>query len=119
MEHPMSVALPLDRQRLKTQTGFSLSLDGVRRAAAAYEMVKAANIMLETLPLPVLEALRDYAADQVRNRNCPLVLCERHYVEHLDELIKQTKLDERRLLEGITGVVPPEPKENDKPPHVG
>ncbi|HKD25607.1 MAG TPA: hypothetical protein VKC66_06790 [Xanthobacteraceae bacterium] len=115
----MSEALRLDRQRLKTQTAFSLSLDGVRRAAAAYEMVKAANIMLETLPLPVLEALRDYAAEQVRNRNSPLLLCERHYVEHLDELIKQTKLDERRLLEGITGVVPPERKENDKPSHVG
>jgi hypothetical protein len=105
----------MDKQGLKTQTSFSLSLDDVRRAAAAYEMVKGANLILETLPISVLEALRDYAKDQTKGRNGPLVLCERHYVEHLDELIKQTRADERRLLHGITGVVPPKPDEDDKP----
>lgn len=107
-EHPA-----MDKQGLKTQTSFSLSLDAVRRAAAAYEMVKGANLILETLPTPVLEALRDYAKDRIKGRNGPMVLCERHYVEHLDELIKQTHADERRLLHGLTGVVPP-PDQDDK-----
>ncbi len=103
----------MDKQGLKTQTSLSLSLDAVRRAAAAYEMVKGANLILETLPTPVLEALRDYAKDRIKGRNGPMVLCERHYVEHLDELIKQTHADERRLLHGLTGVVPP-PDQDDK-----
>jgi hypothetical protein len=111
MERPV-----MDKQGLKTQIGVSLSLDVVRRAAAAYEMIKSANLMLDSLPISALEALRDYAADKLKGRNGRMVLCERHYVEHLDELIKQTRDDERRLLYGITGVVPPKPDEDDKPP---
>jgi hypothetical protein len=88
----------------------------VRRAAAAYEMIKSANLLLEMLPISALEALRDYAADKLKGRNGRMVLCERHYVEHLDELIKQTRADERRLLYGVTGVVPPKPDEDDQPP---
>jgi hypothetical protein len=37
------------------------------------------------------------------------LLCERHYVEHLDYLIKETRARERRLVHGINGIVPPEP----------
>ncbi len=33
----------MDKQGLKTQIGVSLSLDVVRRAAAAYEMIKSAK----------------------------------------------------------------------------
>jgi hypothetical protein len=106
----------IDKQALKTQIGVSLSLDVVRRAAAAYEMIKSANLLLEMLPISALEALRDYAADKLKGRNGRMVLCERHYVEHLDELIEQTRADERRLLYGITGIVPPKPDEDDKPP---
>jgi hypothetical protein len=106
----------MDKQGLKTQIGVSLSLDVVRRAAAAYEMIKSANLLLEMLPISALEALRDYAADKLKCRNGRMVLCERHYVEHLDELIEQTRADERRLLYGITGIVPPKPDEADKPP---
>jgi hypothetical protein len=103
-------ALMATSQQLETQTRYSLSLPDVRRAAAAYEMVKSANVMLETLPIPVLEALRDYAKDQCEARNGPFSLCERHYVEHLDELIKHRDETERQLLRGLTGIVPPGPK---------
>jgi hypothetical protein len=101
-------ALMATSQQLETQTRYSLSLPDVRRAAAAYEMVKSANVILETLPIPVLEALKDYAKDQCGNG--PFSLCERHYVEHLDELIKHRDETERQLLRGLTGIVPPGPK---------
>jgi hypothetical protein len=76
-------------------------------------MAKGANMILETLPVRVLEALRDYANDHVKDGNGPRALGERHYVEHLDKLI---------VYYGITGVVPPEPDEDgedDKPSHIG
>jgi hypothetical protein len=47
------------QHRMQQEGTYSLSLPDVRRAAAAYEMVKCANVMLETLPISVLEALRD------------------------------------------------------------
>jgi hypothetical protein len=103
-------ALMATSQQLETQTRYSLSLPDVRRAAAAYETVKSANVMLETMPIPVLEALRDYAKDQCRARNGPFSLCERHYVEHLDELIKYRDETERQLMHGLTGIVPPGPE---------
>jgi hypothetical protein len=103
-------ALMTTSQQLETQTTYSLSLPDVRRAAAAYEMVKCANVMLETLPIPVLEALRDYAKNRCKPRNDPFALCERHYMEHLDELIEHRDETERLLLQGLTGVIPPEPK---------
>lgn len=79
----------------------------VRRAAAAHELIQSANIMLEMLPIPVLEGLRDYAEEQIGSlKGKPLTLCERHYVEHLDELIRGARAEEMRLLQGITGIIP-------------
>jgi anaerobic glycerol-3-phosphate dehydrogenase len=93
----------MDPQRLKTQTGLFLQLDDVRRAAAAYELMYEAVEMLKGLPIPVLEGLRDYAKEQLKCRHGPLVLCERAYVEHLDELIRGAKHQEKLLFRGITG----------------
>ena len=93
-----------DPQLLKTQTGLSLHLSNVRRAAAAYELMHEAAEMLERLPIPVLEALRDYAKEQLKCRQGPLVLCERAYVAHLDELLKGAKHQEKVLFRGITGI---------------
>jgi hypothetical protein len=98
-------------QELETQTKFALTMEDVRTAAAAYEMVREANRMLARLPIPVLLALRDYANERIKCRTG--LLCERHYVEHLDYLIKETRARERRLLYGINGIVPPEPDGGD------
>jgi hypothetical protein len=96
--------MAMDPKLLKTQTSLLLELYDVRRAAAAYELMYEAADMLERLPIPVLEGLRDYAKEQLKTRHGPLVLCERAYVEHLDELIKGAKHQERLLFRGITGV---------------
>ena len=96
--------MAMDPQLLNTQTGLLLQLYDVRRAAAAYELMYEAADMLERLPIPVLEGLRDYAKEQLKSRHGPLVLCERAYVEHLDELIKGAKHQERLLFRGITGI---------------
>jgi hypothetical protein len=104
----------LSAQQLETQTKFALSQEDVRTAAAAYEMVRKANRMLARLPIPVLLALRDYANERIKCRTG--LLCERHYVEHLDYLIKETRARERRLLHGLNGIVPPEPDGGDDAP---
>jgi hypothetical protein len=40
-------------------------------------------------------------------------LCDRSFVEHLNELIRGARLKEHRLFHGITGIVP-EPQEDEK-----
>jgi hypothetical protein len=60
----------------------------------------------QMLPLPVLEALRDYVQEEVKDRKGPLTLCDRSFVEHLNELIRGARLKEHRLFHGITAIVP-------------
>jgi hypothetical protein len=55
----------IDSKTLKTQTSCSLRLHDVRKAAAAYELMHSAVALLQMLPVPVLEALRDYVQEQV------------------------------------------------------
>jgi hypothetical protein len=90
----------IDSQKLKAQTSYSLKLHDVRKAAAAYELMHSAVAMLQMLPIPVLEALRDYTREQVKDRKGPLTLCDRSFVEHLDELIRGARLREHRLFQG-------------------
>jgi hypothetical protein len=103
----------IDSQRLKTQTSYSLRLHDVRKAVAAYELMHSAAAMLQMLPVPVLEALRDYVQEEVKDRKGPLTLCDRSFVEHLNELIRGARLRQQRLFHGITGIVP-DPDEDDK-----
>jgi hypothetical protein len=83
----------IDSQKLKSQTSYSLKLHDVRKAAAAYELMHSAAAMLQMLPVPVLEALRDYVQEEeVKDRKGPLTLCDRSFVEHLNELIRGGRL---------------------------
>jgi predicted secreted protein len=103
----------IDSRTLKTQTSYSLKLHDVRKAAAAYELMHSAAVMLQMLPIPVLEALRDYVQEEVKDRKAPPTLCDRSFVEHLNELIRGVRLKEHRLFQGITGIVP-HPDEDEK-----
>ena len=103
----------IDSRTLKNQTSYSLRLHDVRKAAAAYELMHSAAAMLQMLPVSVLEALRDYTQEQVEDRKGRLTLCDRSFVEHLNELIRGERLKEHRLFHGITGVVP-HPNEGEK-----
>ena len=109
----MRWAAMIDSKNLKTQTSYSLQLHDVRKAAAAYELMHSAAAMLQMLPVPVLEALRDYTREQVKDRKGPLTLCDRSFVEHLNELIRGARLKEQRLFQGITGILP-NPDEDEK-----
>jgi hypothetical protein len=98
----------IDSQTLKTQTSYSLKLHDVRKAVAAYELM-----MLQMLP--VSEALRDYVQEEVKDRKGPLTLCDRSFVENLNELIRGVRLKEHRLFHEITGIVPdPDEDENKR-----
>ena len=108
-----ALGVMIDSQKLKAQTSYSLQFHDVRKAAAAYELMHSAAAMLQMLPIPVLEALRDYTSEQVKDRKGPLTLCDRSFVEHLDELIRGARLMEHRLFHGITGIVP-DPDEDEK-----
>src|SRR5258706_10840611 len=57
----------IDSPNLKTQTSYSLKLHDVRKAVAAYELMHSAASMLQMLPVPALEALRDYVQEEVKD----------------------------------------------------
>ena len=57
-------------------------------------------------PIPVLVALRDHLTKETKDRKNPLTLCDRALVECVNELIAGERLRERRLFQGITGIVP-------------
>jgi hypothetical protein len=97
----------VNAKTLKTQTGQMLSQRDVRRAAAAYELIHAAHTMIEMLPLPVLEGLRDYGEERIKERKGKPRTCERHYMEYLDEVIRGVRAEQIHLAQAITGIVPP------------
>jgi len=97
----------IDCERLKEQTSYSLRLHDVRKAVAAYELMHSAYVLMQMLPIPVLVALRDYLKEETKDRKDPLTMCNRAFVECINELIAGERLRERRLFEGITGIVPP------------
>jgi hypothetical protein len=104
----------IDSRTLKTQTSCSLKLHDVRKAAAAYELMHSATVMLQMLPVPVLEALRDYVQEEFRDRKGPLTLCDRSFLEHLNELIRGARLKEHHLFHGITGIMPDSEEDEKK-----
>jgi hypothetical protein len=59
-------------------------LHDVRKAAAAYELMHSAAALLQMLPVSVLEALRDYVQEEVKDRKGLLTLCDRSFVEQLE-----------------------------------
>jgi hypothetical protein len=103
----------IDSRTLKAQTSLSLKLHDVRKAAAAYELMHSAAALLQMLPVSVLEALRDYVQEEIKDRKGLLTLCDRSFVEQLNELIRGERLKEQRLFHGITGILP-DPDEDEK-----
>jgi hypothetical protein len=97
----------VDSETLKEQTTYSLRLHDVRKAVAAYELMHSTYALMQMLPIPVLMALRDYLKEDTKDRKNPLTLCDRGFVECINELIAGERLRERRLFQGITGIVPP------------
>jgi hypothetical protein len=91
-------AAMIDSKTLKTQTSYSLKLHDVRKAAAAYELMHSAATLLQ---------------EQVKDQKGPLTLCDRSFLEHLNELISGARLKEQHLFHGITGIVP-HPNEDEK-----
>lgn len=48
-----------------------------------------------------------------QDRKGPLTLCDRSFLEYLNELISGARLKEQRLFHGITGIVP-HPDDDEK-----
>jgi hypothetical protein len=57
--------------RIRTHTGAVLKSPETRKACTILENIEAALAALDTLPVPVIEALRDYVADQAKRRTGP------------------------------------------------
>jgi hypothetical protein len=54
--------------RIRLHTGSVLKSPETRKACTILQNIDDALAMLDTLPVPVLEAIRDYVADQIKGR---------------------------------------------------
>ena len=87
--------------RSRMHVGFALKSPETRKACAAFEDIEAALEMLDTLPVPVLEALHDYVADRARDQTGPRAEFMRTFATYLEGPLNDARVRDRRETFGI------------------
>jgi hypothetical protein len=91
----------LDAAKIRMDAGSALQSHVVRNTCAAFENLQHAIAALETLPVPAIEALRDYVADHYSQREGALGEFARAYLKYLETPLAAAKILERRARYGI------------------
>ncbi len=87
--------------RSRMHVGFALKSPETRKACAAFEEVAAALDMFDTLPVPVLEALRDHVADQAKDQIGPRAEFMRAFATYLEGPLNDARVRDRRETFGV------------------
>jgi hypothetical protein len=74
--------------KIRWNIGSALKSTETRRVCWAHENLMATISALDTLPLPVLQALREYVADEAKDRTGALSEFLRAFVAHLEEPLR-------------------------------
>ena len=91
----------MDAAKIRMETGFALQSHVIRSTCAAFENLHNAIAALETLPVPAIEALRDYVADHYSKREGALGEFARAYLRYLETPLAAAQILERRARYGI------------------
>lgn len=109
----------MDAAKIRLETGSALQSHVIRDTCAAFENMYNAIAALETLPVPAIEALRDYVAENYGKRDGPVGEFARAYLKYLETPLAAAKILERRTRYGIEALgrtmkdheLPPRPQE--------
>jgi hypothetical protein len=89
--------------RIRTHVGEVLDQPETCAACAVWRNLESALATLDTLPLPVLEALRNHVADQVQDRTGPRADFLRAFGTYLEGPINDARMCDRRETFGMYG----------------
>jgi hypothetical protein len=81
----------------------ALAHQDIRRACCAVEAILRAGDILDTLPAPALEQIRDYCTDWNKGRTGTMSDFKAAWIAMVIEHLNDARLRERRLYTGITG----------------
>ena len=82
--------------RIRLHTGSVLKSPETRKACTILQNIDDALAMLDTLPVPVLEAIRDHVADQTKGRTGATVDFMRAFETYLAEPLNSARMRDSR-----------------------
>jgi len=91
----------MDAAKIRLNAGVALESHVIRSTCAVFENLHNAIAALETLPVPAIEALRDYVADQYSKREDAVGEFARAYLKYLETPLAAARILERRTRYGI------------------
>ncbi len=91
----------MDAAKIRLHVGQALQSQIVRSTCGALENLHDAIAALETLPVPAIEALRDYVAERYGKREGALGEFAHAYLKYLETPLAAAKILERRTRYGI------------------
>ncbi len=92
----------MDAAKTRLNLGLALESHIIRVTCVAFENIQHAIAALETLPVPAIEALRDFVADQYGRREDAVGDFARAYLKYLETPLAAAKIVERRSRHGIS-----------------
>jgi hypothetical protein len=87
--------------KAKAHMGLALRSKEIRDVCMAIEHIRTGIAMLDTLPAPSLEAVRDFVAFQWGDRKGPMGDFARAYLVYVEEQVRAARERERRESSGL------------------
>jgi hypothetical protein len=92
----------MDAAKIRLNSGLALESHVVRSTCAAFENLQHAIVALETLPVPAIEALRDFVADKYGKREDAVGEFAHAYLKYLETPLAAARILDRRTRNGIS-----------------
>jgi len=92
----------MDAAKIRLNLGLALESHVIRSTCAAFENLQHAIAALEALPVPAIEALRDFVADEYGKREDPVGELAHAYLRYLETPLAAARILERRMRHGIS-----------------
>jgi hypothetical protein len=108
-----------DMPAIRVHLPTALRNEDIRHACCAVEAIFRAANLLDTLPPPALEQIRDYCSDSVKDRTGAFSAFKRAYINLVIEHLNDAEMRERRLFHEIERMAdkPPSPDKGDNEAH--
>jgi hypothetical protein len=92
----------MDAAKIRLNSGLALESHVIRATCTAFENLQHAIAALEMLPVPAIEALRDFVTDQYGKRQDAVGEFAHAYLKYLETPLAAARILERRARQGIS-----------------
>ncbi len=91
-----------DAAKIRLHAGLALQSHVICSTRSAFENLQHAVVALETLPVPAIEALRDFVCEHYGKREDAIGEFARSYLKYLETPLAAARILERRIRHGIS-----------------